>query len=118
MKAYINENINIIISGKITDIKLNKEIFEKINLQTNKTFLILVNGEIVFNNNVNKVLDELREARDNELKKTDYLFFSDNSYLTTTAEKTELKARRKYLRDITEGLITVEQVLQKIKEFK
>ena len=61
-------------------------------------------------------LDILRVKRDNELKKTDYLFFSDNSYLTTTAEKTELKAKRKYLRDITEDLTTVEQVLQKIKE--
>lgn len=118
MNTYINKDFKIISNNIDTNVKINEEILNKINLQTKNIGLYFVNNEFIFKASLEQALAELRIVRDKELSKTDYLFLSDNSYLTTTAVKTELKAKRKLLRDATEGLSTVEDVLVKIKEIK
>lgn len=112
MKAILNGNKIIFKDAEYT---LNDELYKKYNLQTNAIYL---KSDLYWSLSLDESLNILRVKRDKELLKTDYLFLSDNSYLTTTAEKTELKAKRKLLRDATEGLTTVEDVLVKIKEIK
>jgi len=51
-----------------------------------------------------RAIKHLRMTRDNLLKETDYLALSDNTM------SDEIKIYRKSLRDITEGLTTVEEV--------
>lgn len=64
--------------------------------------------EISFNNSRAKTFDEamedLRTKRDKLLSATDYLALSDNTL------STEMTTYRQALRDITEGVTTVEQV--------
>lgn len=109
MKAILNGNKIIF---KDVEYTLNDELYKKYSLQTNEIYL---KSDLSWSLSLQECLDILRIKRDKELLKTDYLFLSDNSYLTTTAEKTELKVKRKALRDATEGLTTVEQVLERIK---
>ena len=58
----------------------------------------------------NIAMENLRQQRNKLLADTDYLALSDN----TMTE--EIKTYRQKLRDITEGLITKEQVEAEIKE--
>jgi hypothetical protein len=52
----------------------------------------------------NIAMENLRQQRNNLLADTDYLALSDNTM------SAEMKTYRQQLRDITEGLSTVEQV--------
>jgi hypothetical protein len=65
------------------------------------------------NNRFNNYLNELREIRNNLLSKTDW-------YITKAKENNEevpvnVKTYRQELRDLTEGLTTVEQIVNIIK---
>ena len=51
-----------------------------------------------------RAISDLRNKRNNLLKETDYLALSDNTM------SDEIKTYRQSLRDITEGLTTVEEV--------
>jgi len=56
------------------------------------------------NGSFDRAIKYLRIKRDNLLKETDYLALSDNTM------SDEIKTYRQSLRDITEGLTTVEEV--------
>lgn len=116
MKATINKDLKVVASNKVTNFSVSQEIIEKIELQTNITILILHNDELIFSRTFEQVLSELRSLRDKKIAYLDYYVLSDTTGLTTTAERTAIKAKRQYIRDITEGLTTVEQALRKIKE--
>ena len=65
------------------------------------------------NNRFERYLNQLREIRNNILSKTDW-------YVTKAKENNEevpanIKAYRQELRDLTEGLTTVEQIVNIIK---
>jgi len=61
--------------------------------------------EIAWNNGAfDRAMADLRQRRDALLKSTDYLALSDNIL------SAEMSTYRQSLRDITEGLTTVEQV--------
>ena len=56
------------------------------------------------NGSFDRAISDLRNKRNNLLKETDYLALSDNTM------SDQIKTYRKSLRDITEGLTTVEEV--------
>jgi len=61
--------------------------------------------ELIWSNGAfDRAIKYLRIKRDNLLKETDYLALSDNTM------SDEIKTYRQSLRDITEGLTTVEEV--------
>lgn len=109
MRALLKGNK---ILFKDVEYTLNNELYKKYNLQTNEIYL---KSDLSWSLSFEESLSVLRKIRDEKIRITDYLFLSDNSYLTTTTEKTELKVKRKALRDATIGLTTVEEVLEKIK---
>lgn len=74
----------------------------------------ILNDDGTFNKTFEEALQILRRRRDLELQKTDIYFLSDTTKLTTTEEKSQLKIKRQALRDITDGVSTIEQVLKKI----
>lgn len=106
----------LIIDGVPVNIELPIDIKNLIDNQTNNIHLTLRNGVIYYKSTLTQALIELRNYRGKRIEEIDYFFLSDNSYLTTATEKTELKAERKMLREITDGIKTVEQALTKIKE--
>lgn len=115
IKAYIDQESKLIVNNKESKIKLTKEVYEKLSLQTSSTFLIEKDGDLVFDNSLDKVLKELRKKRDEKISETDYLFLSDTTKLTDTATKAALKIERQRLRDITNNVNTIEEALKLIK---
>lgn len=115
MKAIMNKG-KLLIDGIPVNIELPSNIKQLLDNQTNNIHLTLRNGVIYYKSTLTQALIELRNYRSVRIQEIDYLFLSDNSYLTTATEKTELKAERKMLREITDGVKTVEDVLAKVKE--
>lgn len=74
----------------------------------------ILNDDGSFNKTFEEAIEILRAKRDSELKKTDIYFLSDTTKITTTDEKNKLKLKRQSLRDITDGVSTIEQVLKKL----
>lgn len=102
-----------ILNSKNKEIEFNKENLEKVMLQNSYMYL---NNDMSWNVNFDQALSILRKKRDEKLRETDYIFLSDTTKINTTDYKNNLKIERQKLRDITEGLESLEDILKAYKK--
>lgn len=123
--AYLDNDNNIIkvshintldIGVKNVEIK-DEDYFKILNNTELKTFCY-VNKSVVDKLNFEKLMIQLRILRNDKLREKDFLFFMDTNDIYPEEIVSEAKINRQYLRDITNNLNTVEDVLEKINEIK
>lgn len=110
MLKIINKKI---VNSKGDVLEMSPELLRKVLLQTKEINLL---DDLSWSKSLDECLFILRSKRDSKLRETDYIFLSDTTKIISTDAKSLLKIERQRLRDITENLSTIEEVLQKIKE--
>lgn len=126
---YINKE-NSIIDVRQEDILENYELKIEVNKEEVLNVLHMlkskqsnqevyyINNEFIINYNFNLLIEELRILRNIKIKETDYLFLNDIVDLYDQDLINSKKIERQNLRDITENLNTVEEILEKINQLK
>ena len=113
----INENITKFKRLQLSEEQF-REVYEKIRLQTKEIKLFYKNGEFVFLTNVEQGIDILRKERNKKIKESDFMFLTDTSNLYSEELIENVKYKRNKLRNITENINTIEDVLKQIKYVK
>lgn len=126
---YINKENSIIdvrqedtLENYKLKIEVNKEevlnVLHMLKSKQSNQEVYYINEEFIINYNINSLIKELRTLRNKKIQETDYLFLVDNINIVNQDLINSKKIERQLLRDITDNLNTVEEVLEKINELK
>lgn len=113
MTISIDFKNRTIKNSKGEDFEYTESNVEKVMLQIDNFIFLL--DDFTWNVDLDFVMGKVRTRRNEALAKTDKFFLSDTSSLLVTAEKTILKGERQKLRDLTEGITTIEQAIKSLK---
>lgn len=113
MTISIDFKNRTIKNSKGEDFEYTESNVEKVMLQIDNFIFLL--DDFTWNVDLDFVMGKVRNRRNEALAKTDKFFLSDTSSLLVTAEKTILKGERQKLRDLTEGVTTIEQAIKALK---